>query len=188
MANTQVQPGVRNIPDAGAYDLDPTHSYVAFTARHLMVTKVRGRFPVVGGQLVVNDDASLSSVEATIDVSAVESGDPNRDEHLRSADFFDTENHRYATFRSTSVEDHGDGEFTLQGDLTIRDVTRPVSLKGEYLGTQVSPWGDTRIGFSAEADVSRKEWGLEWNLALETGGVVVGDKIKLVIDAEWIRN
>ena len=188
MASTQVQPGIRNIPEAGSYALDPTHSYVAFTARHLMVTKVRGRFPVTEGRLVVNEDANLSSVEATIDVSAVESGDPKRDEHLRSADFFDTENHRYATFRSTSVEDHGDGEFTLQGYLTIRDVTRPVSLKGEYLGTQVSPWGDTRIGFSAEADVSRKEWGLEWNLALETGGVVVGDKIKLVIDAEWIRN
>jgi polyisoprenoid-binding protein YceI len=188
MTSTNVQPGIQNIPDAGSYALDPTHSYVAFTARHLMVTKVRGRFPVTDGRLVVSDDANLSSVEATIDVSAVESGDPKRDEHLRSADFFDTETHRYATFRSTSVENQGDGDFTLHGDLTIRGVTRPVSLKGEYLGTQVSPWGDTRIGFSAEADVSRKEWGLEWNLALETGGVVVGDKIKLVIDAEWIRN
>jgi polyisoprenoid-binding protein YceI len=188
MTSTNVQPGIQNIPDAGSYALDPTHSYVAFTARHLMVTKVRGRFPVTDGRLVVSDEANLSSVEATIDVSAVESGDPKRDEHLRSADFFDTENHRYATFRSTSVENQGDGEFTLHGDLTIRGVTRPVSLKGEYLGTQVSPWGDTRIGFSAEADVSRKEWGLEWNLALETGGVVVGDKIKLVIDAEWVRN
>ncbi len=187
MASTQVQPGVRNIPDPGAYELDPTHSYVAFTARHLMVTKVRGRFPVVDGRLVVSDDPSQSSVEANIDVSAVESGDPKRDEHLRSADFFDSENHRFATFRSTSVEDRGDGEFTLHGDLTIRGVTRPVTLSGEYLGTQASPWGDTRIGFSAETDVSRKEWGLEWNLALETGGVVVGDKIKLVIDAEWIR-
>jgi polyisoprenoid-binding protein YceI len=188
MTSTNVQPGIQNIPDAGSYALDPTHSYVAFTARHLMVTKVRGRFPVTDGRLVVSDDANLSSVEATIDVSAVESGDPKRDEHLRSADFFDTETHRYATFRSTSVENQGDGDFTLHGDLTIRGVTRPVSLKGEYLGTQVSPWGDTRIGFSAEADVSRKEWGLEWNLALETGGVVVGDKIKLVIDAEWIRS
>jgi len=186
MASTQVQ--ARNVPDAGTYALDPTHSYVAFTARHLMVTKVRGRFPVTDGRLVVSDDPAQSSVEATIDVSAVESGDPKRDEHLRSADFFDTENHRYAHFRSTRVEDHGDGEFTLYGDLTIRDVTRPVELNGEYLGTQASPWGDTRIGFSAETDVSRKEWGLEWNVALETGGVVVGDKIKLVIDAEWIRS
>jgi polyisoprenoid-binding protein YceI len=188
MAATQTQPGVRNVPAPGTYNLDPTHSYVSFTARHLMVTKVRGRFPVIEGRLVVDEDPNRSSVEAKIDVSAVESGDPKRDEHLRSADFFDTENHRYATFRSSRVEDHGDGEFTLHGDLTIRDVTRPVSLKGEYLGTQVSPWGDTRVGFSAETDVSRKDWGLEWNLALETGGVVVGDKIKLVIDAEWIVN
>src|SRR4051812_3347242 len=109
MASTEVQQGVRNIPDAGTYALDPTHSYVAFTARHLMVTKVRGRFPVTEGRLVISEDANKSSVEATIDVSAVESGDPKRDEHLRSADFFDTENHRFATFRSTSVENRGDG-------------------------------------------------------------------------------
>jgi polyisoprenoid-binding protein YceI len=186
MAATQTQPSTV-VPTPGTYALDPTHSYVAFTARHLMVTKVRGRFPVTEGELVVDADPERSSVHTTIDVSAVESGDPNRDEHLRSADFFDTEQHRYATFTSTNVEDHGDGEFVLHGDLTIRGVTRPVALKGEYLGTQASPWGDTRIGFSAETEVSRKEWGLEWNLALETGGVVVGDKIKLVIDAEWIK-
>ncbi len=186
MASAQTHSGVRYVPAAGAYALDPTHSYVSFTARHLMVTKVRGRVPVVDGRLVIDDDPQASSVEATIDVAAVESGDPKRDEHLRSADFFDTENHRHATFRSTSVEDHGDGEFTLHGDLTIRGVTRPVSLHGEYLGTQDSPWGDTRIGFGAETEVSRKDWGLEWNVALETGGVVVGDKIKLTIDAEWI--
>jgi polyisoprenoid-binding protein YceI len=175
-------------PTAGTYALDTTHSYVSFTARHLMVTKVRGRFPVTDGRLVIGDDPAASSVEATIDLAAVESGDPKRDEHLRSADFFDTENHQYATFRSTRVEDHQDGEFTLHGDLTIRGVTRPVELKGEYLGTQASPWGDTRVGFSAETEVSRKDWGLNWNVALETGGVVVGDKIKLVIDAEWIAS
>src|SRR5205085_12320914 len=103
-STTSPQSGVRNAPEAGTYALDPTHSYVAFTARHLMVTKVRGRFPVVDGALVIGGDANLSSVEAKIDVSAVESGDAKRDEHLRSADFFDTENHRYAAFRSTSVE------------------------------------------------------------------------------------
>jgi polyisoprenoid-binding protein YceI len=185
MATTQTRSAV--VPAAGTYALDPTHSYVSFTARHLMVTKVRGRFPVTEGELEIGADPVQSSVRTTIDVSAVESGDPKRDEHLRSADFFDTEQHRHATFTSTAVEDHGDGEFVLHGDLTIRGVTRPVALKGEYLGTQASPWGDTRIGFSAETEVSRKDWGLEWNLALETGGVVVGDKIKLVIDAEWIK-
>jgi polyisoprenoid-binding protein YceI len=186
MATTQIQPGVQHTPAPGEYALDATHSYVSFSARHLMVTKVRGRFPVVDGRLVIDENAQASHVEAQIDISAVETGDPKRDEHLRSADFFDTENHRYATFRSTSVEDHGDDEFTLHGELTIRDVTRPVSLRGEYLGTQSSPWGDTRIGFSAETEVNRRDWGIEWNVALETGGVLVGEKVKLAIDAEWI--
>jgi polyisoprenoid-binding protein YceI len=188
MASTQTQHDVQSVPAAGEYALDLTHSYVSFTARHLMVTKVRGRFPVVEGRLVIDDNAQTSHVEAKIDVSAVETGDPKRDEHLRSSDFFDSENHRYAQFRSTSVEDHGDGEFTLHGDLTIRGVTHSVTLRGEYLGTQQSPWGDTRIGFSAETEVNRKDWGLTWNVGLETGGVLVGDKIKLAIDAEWIAS
>jgi len=187
MATAPTKTGVRNAPAPGSYALDAIHSYVSFTARHLMVTKVRGRFPVTGGRLVVGDDPAQSSVEATIDVTAVESGDPKRDEHLRSADFFDSANFPTATFRSTSVEDHGDGEFTLHGELTVRGTTLPVSLAGEYLGSQVSPWGDTRVGFSAETEISRKDWGLEWNVTLETGGVVVGDKIKLAIDAEWIQ-
>jgi len=178
---------VRNAPAPGSYALDQVHSYVSFTARHLMVTKVRGRFPVTAGKLVIADDPTQSVVEATIDVTAVESGDPKRDEHLRSADFFESEKYPTASFRSTKVTDHGDGEFTLEGDLTVRDTTRPVTLKGEYLGSQASPWGDTRVGFSAETEISRKDWGLEWNVALETGGVVVGDKIKLAIDAEWVQ-
>jgi polyisoprenoid-binding protein YceI len=181
------QPETRNVPAAGSYVLDQAHSYVSFTARHLMVTKVRGRFPVTAGKLVVADDPTQSAVEATIDVTAVESGDPKRDEHLRSADFFEADKYPTATFRSTNVEDHGDGEFSLQGDLTIRDTTRPVTLEGEYLGTEKSPWGDTRVGFSAETEISRKDWGLDFNIALETGGVVVGDKIKLEIDAEWVK-
>jgi polyisoprenoid-binding protein YceI len=178
---------VRKVPAPGAYALDQSHSHVSFTARHLMVTKVRGRIPVVAGHLVIGEDPQQSSVEASIDVSAVESGDPKRDEHLRSADFFHAENYPRVTFRSTSVEDHGNGEFTLVGDLTVRETTRPVTLHGEFLGSQVSPWGDTRIGFSAETEVNRKDWGLEWNVALETGGVLVGDKVKLTIDAEWVK-
>jgi polyisoprenoid-binding protein YceI len=178
---------VRNVPAPGSYALDLSHSHVSFSARHLMVTKVRGRIPVTAGHLVIGADAQQSSVEATIDVSGVESGDPKRDEHLRSADFFDAEKHPNVTFRSTKVEDHGNGEFTLTGDLTVRDVTRSVILQGEFLGSQVSPWGDTRIGFTAETEVNRKDWGIEWNMALETGGVLVGDKVKLTIDAEWVR-
>jgi polyisoprenoid-binding protein YceI len=178
---------VSTVPSAGSYALDPSHSYVSFSTRHLMVTKVRGRFPVTEGKLEISEDPAKSSVEATIDVSAVDSGDPKRDEHLRSPDFFHAEQHPHVTFRSTKVDDHGDGEFTLEGDLTVKDVTRPVTLKGEYLGSQASPWGDTRIGFTAETEVSRKDWGLEWNVVLETGGVLVGDKVKLTIDAEWVK-
>ncbi len=184
MAATETTQSV--VPAPGTYALDPTHSYVSFTARHLMVTKVRGRFPVTAGNLVISEDPEASSVEATIDVTAVETGDPKRDEHLRSADFFDVDQFGEASFRSTKVENHGDGEFTLDGDLTLHGVTRPVSLKGEYLGSQPSPWGDTRIGFSAETEISRSDWGINFNVALETGGVVVSDKIKLAIDAEWI--
>jgi polyisoprenoid-binding protein YceI len=152
-----------------------------------MVTKVRGRFPVTAGHLDIAADPRNSSVVATIDVSAVESGDPKRDEHLRSADFFDTEHYPTVTFTSTNVDDHGDGNFTLYGELTVKDTTRPVALQGEFLGAQSSPWGDERIGFTAETEVNRKDWGLEWNVALETGGVLVGDKVKLTIDAEWVK-
>jgi polyisoprenoid-binding protein YceI len=178
---------LRNAPAAGSYALDQSHSQVSFSARHLMVTKVRGRFPVTAGHLEIAEDPTQSSVEATIDVSAVDSGDPKRDEHLRSADFFDAEQYPTATFRSTRVHDRGDGEFTLEGELTVRDSTRPVTLQGEYLGSQDSPWGDTRVGFTAETEINRKDWGLSYNVALETGGVLVGDKIKLTIDAEWVK-
>jgi polyisoprenoid-binding protein YceI len=184
IAQTQA---TRNAPAAGSYALDQSHSHVSFSARHLMVTKVRGRFPVIDGGLEIGEDPTQSSVVATIDVGAVDSGDPKRDEHLRSADFFHAEKHPHVTFRSTKVDDHGDGEFTLEGDLTVRGVTRPVTLQGEYLGTQASPWGDTRVGFSAETEISRKDWGLDFNVALDTGGVLVGDKVKLTIDAEWIK-
>ena len=182
---TESRPGV--VPEPGNYALDASHSAVSFSARHLMVSKVRGRFPVTDGHLVIADDPERSTVDATIDVAAVDSGDAKRDDHLRSEDFFHAEEHPHITFRSTKVEDHGDGEFTLYGDLTVRGTTRPVTLRGEYLGASPSPWGDTRIGFSAETEVNRKDFGLEWNVALETGGVLVGEKVKLTIDAEWIK-
>lgn len=184
------QPATRNalVPDPGTYTLDSSHSQVTFSARHLMVSKVRGTFPVVAGNLRIDAAPEHSSVEATIDAAAVSSGDAKRDEHLRSADFFDAETYPHVTFRSAALTDHGDGSFTLHGELTVKDVTRPVTLEGEFLGTQASPWGDTRIGFSAETEVNRKDYGLEWNVALEAGGVLVGDKIKLAIDTEWIKS
>jgi polyisoprenoid-binding protein YceI len=175
------------VPAPGTYAVDPGHSSVSFSARHLMVSKVRGRFAVTGGELVVGENAEDSTVVAEIDAASVHSGDAKRDEHLRSADFFEVEQYPTITFRSTRVENHGDGEFTLHGDLTVRDVTKPVALKGEYLGTQDSPFGDTRSGFSASTEINRKDWGLGWNVALETGGLLVGDKITLDIDVEAIK-
>jgi len=186
MAATQPIPSAPELPATGTWALDPGHTDVSFTARHLMVTKVRGRFPITGGSITIGADPLDSSVEATIDVAKVLSGDESRDEHLRSADFFDTEHHPTATFRSTKVEDAGDGTYRLSGDLTVKGVTKPVTLELEYLGTINSPWGDERAGFSATTEVSRKEWGLEWNVALEAGGVVVSDKGRLHIDAEAV--
>jgi polyisoprenoid-binding protein YceI len=174
------------LPPAGTWALDTTHTDVSFTARHLMVTKVRGRFAVSAGAVTIGENPLDSSVEATIDVASVNSGEAARDEHLRSADFFDADHYPTITFRSTGVEATSDGAYELTGNLTIKDVTRPVTLTLEYHGTVASPWGDRRAGFSASGEISRKDWGLGWNVALEAGGVVVGDKVKLDIDAEAI--
>jgi len=174
------------LPTPGIWALDTTHTDVSFTARHLMVTKVRGRFPVIEGAVTIAENPLESSVVATIDAAGVNSGEAGRDDHLRNADFFDVEKFPTITFRSTKVEATRDGDYKLTGDLTIKDVTRPVTLDLEYLGTIASPFGDQRAGFSASTEISRKDWGLGWNMALEAGGVVVGDKIKLNIDAETI--
>ncbi|HEX5097612.1 MAG TPA: YceI family protein [Acidimicrobiia bacterium] len=184
MATTELQTATR--PQPGTYEIDPSHSQVSFSARHLMVSKVRGSFAVTGGSIVIAEDTEQSHVEATVDAQSVTSGDAKRDEHLRSADFFAVEQYPTISFRSTKLDDHGDGTFTLDGDLTVRDVTHPVRLEGEYLGTETAPWGTTSIGFSAETEVNRKDWGVEWNVALETGGVLVSEKVKLVIDVEAV--
>ena len=170
------------------WDIDPAHTSVQFSIRHMMISNVRGEFSKVSGMVRGDQaDPTRAQVEATIDTSSIDTREPKRDEHLRSADFFDAERYPTVTFRSTRVHDRGDGEFTLEGELTVRDSTRPVTLQGEYLGSQDSPWGDTRVGFTAETEINRKDWGLSYNVALETGGVLVGDKIKLTIDAEWVK-
>jgi polyisoprenoid-binding protein YceI len=187
MATTQTVQNTQNaLPTSGTWALDTTHTDVSFTARHLMVTKVRGRFPLVSGSVTIAENPLESSVEAVLDVAGVNSGEAGRDEHLRNADFFEVEKYPHITFRSTKVEEAGGGEYKLTGDLTIKDVTRPVTLELEYLGTIASPWGDQRAGFSASTEISRKDWGVTFNVALEGGGVVVGDKIKLNIEAEAI--
>jgi polyisoprenoid-binding protein YceI len=173
---------VRTAPAAGSYELDQSHSHVSFTARHLMVTKVRGRFPVTAGKLVVGEDPRDSSVEATIDVTAVDSGDPKRDEHLRSADFFDVEHHPQIVFESTGVEHLERGNYRVAGDLTMHGETHPVVFEVTVHGVTHDPQGQDRVGLEARGTLSRGEFGLRWQQALETGGVLVGDEIRVVAD------
>ena len=169
---------------AGSWDIDAAHSTVEFVARHLMVTKVRGRFVDVHGEITIAPDPLESSVRAEIATASVTTGDDQRDAHLRSPDFFDVEQYPTITFVSTGVRAAKGDSFVLTGDLTVRDVTRSVELDLEYLGSVQDPWGNTKAAFSASTEVNRKDWGLEWNVALETGGFLVGDTVKLTLEVQ----
>jgi polyisoprenoid-binding protein YceI len=186
VSGTTVTTGVA-YPEAGTWDIDPAHTNVEFVARHLMVSKVRGKFTGVTGTVEINEDPLLSKATARIEAASVTTGDDKRDEHLRSADFFDVEKFPYIDFVSTGVKSHKDGTYVLDGDLTVHGVTRPVTLELEYNGASTSPWGSQVAGYSATTEVSRKDFGVEWNVALETGGVVVSDKIRLNIEIETIK-
>jgi polyisoprenoid-binding protein YceI len=176
----------REIPVAGDYAIDPAHSSVEFVGRHLMITKVRGRFPEVSGTITIADEPEQSHVEVELKVASVDTGDAQRDGHLRSPDFFDAETYPSITFRSTNVEAGRSGTWMVTGDLTVRDVTRPVTLEVDFDGANASPLGDERIAFSAAADVNREDWGLTWNVALETGGVLVGKKVRIEINVQAV--
>jgi polyisoprenoid-binding protein YceI len=175
------------LPEAGVWDVDPAHTSLEFVARHLMVSKVRGKFTDVVGTVEIADDPLQSKATAKINAASVSTGDEKRDEHLRSADFFDVETYPTIDFVSTKVISHKDGTYQLEGNLTVRGITQPVELELEYNGVSTSPWGSQVAGFSASAELSRKEFGLEWNVALETGGVLVGDKIRLNLEIEAIK-
>jgi len=185
LAPTRVVDG-REVPAAGTWQLDPTHTTITFEVRHMMIAKVRGVFGDVTGTIEVADDPAQSTVEVTVGAASVETKTPDRDAHLRSADFFDVEHYPTITIRSTGVEATDDG-YELHGDLTIKDVTRPVTLDFEFNGGIVDPYGNARIAFSATTEVDREDWGLTWNMPLETGGVLVGKKAKLFIDTEAIK-
>ncbi|UZX02072.1 YceI family protein [Arthrobacter sp. CDRTa11] len=170
----------------GVWTLDMSHSEIGFTVRHAGISKVRGRFTEASAEAHIGQSLAESSLHATVKTSSFDSGDANRDAHVRGADFFDVENHPEMTFRATSVE--GDGEdYNLTGDLTIRGITKPVELEVEFTGVAVDPFGATRAGFSAEAEISRKEFGLTWNAALETGGFLVSDKVKINVEAALVK-
>ena len=173
------------LPVAGVWDIDPGHTEVAFIGRHFMLTKVRGFFTGVTGVITVAEDPEASSVEVAIDMGTVESGNPTRDEHLRSADLFDVETYPGATFRSVSIDWNGT-HGTMTGDLTIRDVTRRVTFEVTYEGYAKDPWGAHRAVASARTSLNREDFGITWNMALETGGILVSKEIQLEINLEAV--
>jgi polyisoprenoid-binding protein YceI len=170
----------------GVWNVDPSHSSVGFVARHLMVSKVRGSFGTFTGTITIADDPLASKVEASVDMTSITTGDETRDGHLKTGDFFEVETHPTMTLVSTGINKDGD-DYVLHTDLTIKGITKPVDFELEFDGVSGDPWGGTRAGFSAEAEISRKDWGLEWNMVLETGGVVIGDKVKIQIDIEAVK-
>jgi polyisoprenoid-binding protein YceI len=170
-----------------AWNIDPTHSNVTFSVRHMVISTVRGSFNILRGTLDIDEEhPELSSIEAEVDTASIETNDQNRNNHLRSADFFDAEQYPVLTFKSTRVEKLDENEFKVTGDLTMHGVTKPVVFRADYSGQVKDPYGLQRVGLHAATKISRKEWGLTWHAALETGGAVVGDEIKIDIDLEAI--
>ena len=175
------------LPAAGTYSLDVSHSQVGFAVRHLMVSKTRGRFSDFAGTVEIAGNPLESSVAVTIQTASIDTRDEQRDGHLRSGDFFDAGTHPAMTYVSRSVRESGKGHYVVEGDLTIKGVTRPVPLELTFEGGATDPWGGVRIGFSARAELDREAFGLSWNQALETGGVLVGKKVTIEIEAEAVK-
>jgi len=175
------------LPVAGTYKLDPSHTSVEFVARHLMISKVRGGFTQPEGTIHIDEVPERSSVEVTIPVDSLNSGDAARDQHLLSADFFDVEKYPTITFKSTAVEHVSFEQWKVTGDLTVHGVTKPVELDVEFEGSVDTPFGDSRIGFSASTEVNREDWGLTWNVALETGGFLVSKTARIEISVQAVK-
>ena len=170
------------------WNIDATHSGINFSIRHMVVSKVRGRFAKYSGTLTLDEgDLTRSVVEATIDAASIDTGTPQRDAHLRSPDFFDVDRFPELRFRSTRIEKLDDARYRVVGDLTIRDVTREISLDVEYGGQAKDPWGNDRVGFVAKASFDRKDFGLQWNQVLEAGGVLVGDRVDIELEVQGVR-
>lgn len=175
------------VPTPGTYVLDPTHSGVHFSVRHLMVSKTKGRFADFDATVTIGEDPLDSSVEVEIRAASVDTREESRDGHLRSPDFLDVEQHPVITYRSTKVTPDGTGRWNVDGELTVRGVTVPVPLSATFEGGAVDPWGNARIGFEAHTELDREAFGLTWNQALETGGVLVGKAVKIDIEAEAVK-
>ncbi|MFJ6986451.1 MULTISPECIES: YceI family protein [unclassified Streptomyces] len=172
----------------GEYTLDPAHTTIGFVARHAMVTNVKGSFTDFSGTLHLDGvDPSKSTASLDVTMDSIDTGSPDRDGHLKSADFFKTDEFPKMTFRSTSAEALGGDDYRITGDLTILGVTKPLTIDLEFNGAAKDPFGNERVGFEGKAQIERSAWGLTWNAALETGGVLVSDKIKLAFDISAIK-
>lgn len=170
------------------YTVDTTHSEIAFNVRHMMFAKVRGQFKTWSAELAFDPaDPSKSNLHVEVDTASIDTREAQRDGHLRSADFFDAEKFPKLVFQSKRVESAGSGRYKVTGDLTIRDATHEVTLDVEQTGSGKDPWGNERLGFSAKGSLSRAQWGLKWNQALEAGGVLVSDKVDIEVEAQVIR-
>jgi polyisoprenoid-binding protein YceI len=192
MSDTTIATLVRSfddtdVPEPGTYSLDASHSQVGFVVKHLMVSKVRGRFSRFQGTITIADDPLESSVEVSVELDSVDTRDAKRDEHLRSADFFSIDQHPTMTYRSTGVRHVKEDEWVIDGELSLLGVTQPLQLEVSFEGAARDPWGGDRIGFSAKGEVNREDFGMTFNAALETGGVLVGKKAILEIEAEAVR-
>jgi polyisoprenoid-binding protein YceI len=171
-----------------SWQIDPSHSQIEFSVRHMMISNVRGRFEEFSGTVEFDEEnPEATRIEVKIDAASINTRDEKRDAHLKSDDFLNAEEYPYLTYVSRSVEKVGDKRFRVIGDLTIRDVTREVPLDVEYQGLAKSPWGTVSVGFSAHAKVDRTKWGLTWNAALETGGILVGNDVKIDIELELVQ-
>ena len=175
-------------PARTTWSIDPTHSNVEFAVRHLMITTVKGRFTAVEGTVVLDEaNPAASAAEITVQVASIDTREPQRDAHLRSADFFDVEKYPTLTFRSSAAGDVTADGFTLAGDLTIHGVTRPVTLEVVHEGRARDPWGGERAGYAATTRIKRSDFGLTWNQLLETGGLAVSDEVKISLDVELVK-
>ncbi|MFF4788786.1 YceI family protein [Streptomyces sp. NPDC001276] len=191
-ATTTAAPAAVN-PDlaalTGDYTIDPSHSTLGFVARHAMVTNVKGKFNDFTGSLHLDGtDPAASTASIDVKMESIDTGSADRDGHLKSADFFKTEEFPQMTFRSTKAEAVGGDDYRITGDLTILGVTKPLTIELEFNGAAKDPFGNERVGFEGKAEILRSEWGLTWNAALETGGVLVSDKIKLNFDISAVKN
>ena len=172
---------------AGTWTIDPVHSEVGFAVRHMMVSKVRGKFKVFSGDIVTGESPLESSVTATIDLSSIDTGNEDRDNHLRSADFFEVDAHKAMTFRSTRMRRDGE-DYMVDGELTLKSITKPISLRLELGGFGPDPFGGTRAGFTAIGELKRSDFGVDFNAVLEAGGVVVGDRVDIYLEIEAVLN